>query len=142
MFGMICTAYIIPALENPLLKRSSLKEFNHVQQNSSMSRFRKFTENFDEEVASKDENLYPIDLLTIPVHTLMSASDVTCPEKANLKILNTIPGHTVEMLSTHIDHVAMAMSNDAAFMASLGAYLPAGVVPLDDLSLCPEIPIP
>ena len=78
---MICNAYLRPAMENTLLRRTSLKDFQHVQQNTAVGVFRKYVEENDgiANPTNAADLIYPLQNIQIPVFAMVSESDQACP---------------------------------------------------------------
>ena len=79
----------------------------------------------------------------IPVHAMVSASDMTCPSASNLTLLSGITTLSSETLAVgmEVDHMDI-LSNDAAFMSNFMNQLPGEFIAIDNPLLCPIIPIP
>jgi len=85
--------------------------------------------------------LYQIDAITgIPVHAILSEADQACPSNANAARMAPIPTLTSETLSIDggFDHLGM-LNNDATYMASLIAHMPALASTVSDPFVCPVI---
>ena len=82
--GLICNAYLKPAMTNTLLRRTSLKDFQHVQQNTAVGLFRQYVEEGTANPINADQLLYPLDTIQIPVHAIVSETDQACPFDSNL----------------------------------------------------------
>lgn len=77
--GLICNAYLMPAMSNSLLRRTSLKDFQHVQQNTAVGVFREYVVDGSANPDGSEGLLYPLESLQIPVHVVMSETDQACP---------------------------------------------------------------
>ena len=80
----ICNAYIYPGLNNPLLKQTSMKDFQHIQQNTAISQFRPYESDVADLLTPKE---YATTLVNIPVHAILSQLDEACPSDINLELL-------------------------------------------------------
>ena len=76
---MICNAYLRPAMENTLLRRTSLKDFQHVQQNTAVGIFRGYVEDGIANPVNASDLTYPLQNITIPVYAMVSETDNACP---------------------------------------------------------------
>ena len=58
-----------------------MKDFEHVQQNASVSNFRPFEDDLDE--LTKEKPGYPVENITIPIAGIFSTDDMACSSGAN-----------------------------------------------------------
>ena len=124
--GLICNAYLKPAMQNTLLRRTSLKDFQHVQQNTAVSKFRAYVEDGSANPANALELPYDLENIQIPVHVFASQTDQACPYTENMNRYKSIP---MEMLQTETlmngeDHLSL-LNNDLSFLTQLYAAMPA-----------------
>lgn len=139
--GLLCSNYILPAMSNSLLRRTSLKDFQHVQQNTAVGVFREYVPSGQANPPNAAEIVYPLGDISIPVHVILSADDQACPDTENLKRYEGLPYLTSETLADGTDHIGM-LSNDATFMTYLYAAMPQTLIPVDDAMLCPLVVVP
>ena len=137
----ICLYYIRPAQDNLLLRQTSMKDFEHAQQNASVNQFRPFEEDVTE--LTKIKPGYEVSKITIPVAGIFSEDDEACTAGVNQLRMVDIPGFTSTTHSElYIDHVGIIADNSAFTVGSIKEYLSDMAIEVENTLLCPIEPEP
>ena len=116
-YGQICQAYLQPNLDNDLFRQTSLKDFYHVQQNTTLSRFQEYIPMGS---SGYEMALYGLGLIDVEVNGLFGELDDSCPSDLNLNQLASVNGFLGETI-VGADHMDLISNNSASFVDLLRA---------------------